>query len=318
MNKDCEPEFEKKAWPILEKLASASLEEQKKARKWSILFKCLTFLYLFFILFAFWPGNEGFFAENKKNKKHVALVNLLGVIAQDQPANANAMATALREAFKNENSVAVIISINSPGGSPVQSAYMYNEINRLEAKYPDKPVYAVISDIGASGAYYVAAAAKEIYANESSLVGSIGVISAGFGFPGAMQKLGVDRRVYTSGEHKAFLDPYSSEKQEEITFWKGVLNSTHQTFIDAVKAGRGERLQEENTFSGLIWSGKQALDKGLIDGFASVGQLAREKFDTEDVVNYTVSADPISRLLKKFSAEFDAKYMQSVMQPNLY
>ena len=173
-------------------------------------------------------------------EKYTALVNLEGVIASGEEASADFLVTGLRSAFEAEGTQAVVLRINSPGGSPVQSGYVYDEIKRLRGLFPSIPLYAVISDIGASGAYYIAAAADEIYADKASLVGSIGVVASGFGFVDTMKKLGVERRLYTAGSHKAFLDPFSEEKDEEVAFWESVLNATHGQFIDKVKEGRGE------------------------------------------------------------------------------
>ena len=190
----------------------------------------------------------------------------------DELASADNVVSSLRAAFEDKKTKGVVLRINSPGGSPVQSGYIYDEIKRLRGLNPDVKVYAVISDLGASGAYYIASAADEIYADKASLVGSIGVTAATFGVVGAMDKVGVDRRVYTSGEHKAFLDPFQPQKPEETEFWQGVLETTHKQFIASVKSGRGDRLKVEQhpeLFSGLIWSGEQALELGLVDALGA-------------------------------------------------
>ena len=248
-------------WKILEKLALSSLTEQRRARRWGIFFKSLTFLYLFVILLMFAPMRTGTLPV--EGEDHVALVSLNGLIAAESEANANAVVTGLRDAFEADKSVGVILAINSPGGSPVQSGYINDEIFRLRDLYPEKKIYAVIADLGASGGYYVASAANEVYADKASLVGSIGVISAGFGFTNLMDKIGVDRRVYTAGQSKSFLDAFSPEKEADREFWQSVLKITHQQFIDVVRKGRGAKLlDDEEIFSGLIWSGEQAIDKG--------------------------------------------------------
>ncbi|MCB1615115.1 MAG: S49 family peptidase [Pseudomonadales bacterium] len=281
-------------WKLLEKVISDSFVEQRRARRWGIFFKLLTFAYIFAFIFLF--SNQSGDSMGLKTPKHeyTGLVSLKGVIADGEEANANAIATGLRKAFEHEKTTAVILAINSPGGSPVQSNYVYDEINRLREKYPEKKLYAVIGDLGASGAYYIASAADEIYASESSLVGSIGVTAAGFGFVDALDKLGVERRNFTSGEHKSFLDPFQPVNPSEAEFWKGVLNVTHQQFIKRVKDGRGDRLANDNEqlFSGLIWSGEQALDLGLIDGMGSPGQVAREVIGVEDILDFTVKPNP--------------------------
>ena len=231
--------------------------------------------------------------------EYTALVNLRGVIAAGEEASADFIVTGIRAAFEAEGTKAVVLRINSPGGSPVQSGYVYDEIKRLRTLYPDTLLYAVISDIGASGAYYIAAAADEIYADKASLVGSIGVVASGFGFVDTMEKLGIERRLYTAGANKGFLDPFSKEKTEEVDFWESVLNKTHDQFITKVKEGRGSRLViDEDIFSGLIWNGEQALEMGLIDGLGSAGYVAREIVGAETIVDFTPQPDPFERLTK--------------------
>ena len=230
------------------------------------------------------------------------MINVRGMIADEESASADNIVGALRAAFEDANTKGVILRINSPGGSPVQSGYIYDEIRRLRGEYPAIKVYAVITDLGASGAYYIASAADEIYADKSSLVGSIGVTAATFGFVDTMEKLGVERRVYTAGEHKAFLDPFQPEKPEETRFWRSVLATTHQQFIDGVKRGRGERLQDAQhpeLFSGLIWSGEQALELGLVDGLGSTAYVAREVVGEPEIVDFTVKESPFDRFTKK-------------------
>jgi len=284
-----------KEWKLIEKTVLQMGAEQRKARRWGVFFKTLTFGYLFVILFMM---SEGLSHDKLSDvEKYTALVDLSGVIAAGEEASADFLVSGLRSAFKADGTQAVVLRINSPGGSPVQSGYVYDEIKRLRGLYPDIPLYAVISDIGASGAYYIAAAADRIYADKASLVGSIGVVASGFGFVDTMEKLGVERRLYTSGAHKAFLDPFSKEKAEEVELWEAVLDKTHQQFIDKVKEGRGDRLIiDENTFSGLVWNGEQALGKGLIDGLGSAGFVAREIVGAEEIVDFTPKPDPFERL----------------------
>src|SRR5690554_6359342 len=219
---------------LIEKLVMSLQTEQRRSRRWGIFFKFLTFGYLVALLFLipspFGDGMAGSVGA------HTALVELNGTIAADELSSADNLVGSLRSAFEAEKSRAVVLRINSPGGSPVQSGYVYDEIKRLREEYPDKKLYAVISDIGASGAYYIAAAADEIYANRASLVGSIGVVAGGFGFTGLMDKLGVDRRLYTAGENKAFLDPFSPEREGDVAFWQGVLENTHNQFGEAVRS----------------------------------------------------------------------------------
>jgi protease-4 len=236
---------------------------------------------------------------------HTALIEVRGMIMADEEASADNIVSSLRAAFEDKKTKGIVLRINSPGGSPVQSGYIYDEIKRLRGEHPDIKVYAVISDLGASGAYYIASAADQIYADKASLVGSIGVTAATFGFVGVMEKVGVDRRVYTSGEHKAFLDPFQPQKEEETRFWQGVLETTHKQFIDSVKKGRGERLkvdQHPELFSGLIWSGEQALQLGLVDALGSSSYVAREVIGAKDIVDFTREENPFDRFTKKLGA----------------
>ena len=282
---------------VISRLAFSALDEQKRTRRWSIFFKFLMFAYLLGILYLYWPGKfDAGIAE-----KHTALVELSGVIAPDQDANADTIITGLRDAFENENSKGVILRINSPGGSPVQAGYINDEIRRLRKEYPDKPFYAVITDICASGGYYVAAAADKIYADKASMVGSIGVLMNGFGFVDAMNKLGVERRLFTAGEHKGFLDPFQPTRESDVQHVKTLLADIHQQFITTVKQGRGERLKDSpDLFSGLIWTGEQAVDMGLVDELASSSFVAREVIGAETLVDYTPQPDLLERVSKRF------------------
>jgi protease-4 len=293
-------EHQSKEWQILEKVALESFREQKRARRWGVFFKLLTFTYLFVAIAMFMPDTSKLSAEMHTKSEHTAMVRLQGLIMEDEQGGADIVVTGLRDAFKNKNSKAVMLVINSPGGSPVQAGYIYDEIVRLRALHPKKKVYAVIGDLGASAAYYIASAADHIYADKASLVGSIGVISASFGFTGAMEKLGIDRRVITAGENKAFLDPYQAQKQDEVEFWRGSLAIIHAQFIEQVKKGRGDRLKdEEGTFSGLIWTGEQALAMGLIDGLGSPGVVARDIVAAEEIVDYSKQPNPLDELVRQ-------------------
>jgi protease-4 len=293
-----------KSWKLLEKTLLAGVQEQRRSRRWGIFFKSLTFLYLVAALFMFSPLMD-FESGPSRKDSHTALINVQGVIADKEAASADNIVTALRAAFDDTKTKGVILRINSPGGSPVQSGYIYDEIKRLRAEKPDIKVYAVISDLGASGAYYIASAADQIYADKASLVGSIGVTAATFGFVGTMEKLGVDRRVYTSGEHKAFLDPFQPPKPDETQFWQGVLDTTHKQFIASVKAGRGDRLKDKEhpeLFSGLVWTGEQAVGLGLVDGLGSSSSVARDVIKEKTIVDYTVQESPFDRFSKKLGA----------------
>lgn len=275
--------------------------QQKKTRRWGIFFKALTFTYLFVALLLLLNSTNG--NSDKTDQAHTAMVRINGVIAADQEANANSIVTGLRAAFENEHSKAIMLVINSPGGSPVQAGYVYDEIKRLRVLHPDKKLYAVIAELGASGGYYIAAAADEIYADKASLVGSIGVTASSFGFVDLMEKVGVKRRHFTSGEHKAFLDPFSPEKPREAAFWQEVLDVTHQQFIKVVREGRGERIKDgeknEKLYSGLIWNGEQALTLGLIDGLGSPGFVARDVIKVEEIVDYSVKVSAFTEIIEK-------------------
>ena len=266
-------------------LAWEGVKEQRRTRRWSIFFKLLTFAYLAFFLWAFvdWKATGDIVS-----KPHTALVELRGLIAEGTDADAEEINGLLQSAFEDKNTKGVILEINSPGGTPVQAKAIYEEILRLREEYPDIKLYAVVSDLCASGGYYVAAAAEEIYASEASIVGSIGVRMDGFGFQEVMEKLGVERRTLTAGENKALLDPFAPQNPVQRAHLQGMLDQIHQLFINDVKAGRGDRLKESETlFSGLIWSGKESLKLGLIDGFGSTDSVARDKVGEENVVTFS-------------------------------
>lgn len=292
--------------------------EQKKARRWGILFKGLTFIYLFVALLVIVDKMPNSTAQTEHF--HTAMVEVNGVIAADKEANANSIVTGLRAAFKNEYSKAVMLVINSPGGSPVQSGYVYDEIKRLRVLYPDKKLYAVIAELGASGGYYMAVGADEIYADKASLVGSIGVTASSFGFVDLMEKVGVKRRHFTSGEHKAFLDPFSAEKEDEAEFWQQVLDVTHQQFIKVVQEGRGDRIKASEKkgklYSGLIWNGEQALALGLIDGLGSPGFVAREIIGAKEIVNYSVESSVFSEVIEKLGLSIGSGIANQLVTQN--
>ena len=286
---------------IVTQLAESSLKEQRRSRRWGIFFKLLTFIYIGAIVFIF---GQTSLTEINQTEKHTALVELNGVIADDKAANADSVITALRDAFKNENSAGVILRINSPGGSPVQSGYIYDEILRLRKEYTDTPLYAVITDVCASGGYYIAAAADKIYADKASIVGSIGVRMDNFGFVDAMNKLGVERRTLTAGKNKALLDPFLPVDEETNAHMQTMLTEIHQQFITAVKDGRGDRLDTsvEGLFSGLIWTGEAAVNIGLVDDLASSSYIAREVIGEETIVNYTVKDDILERFADRLGS----------------
>ncbi|NIR32364.1 MAG: signal peptide peptidase SppA [Gammaproteobacteria bacterium] len=290
------------AWErdLVNRLAFASLIEHRRTRRWGIFFKFLIFAYLLLLLVLYLPGD---WRLPGKAEEHVALVDVQGLIAEGSSASAERIVTGLRAAFDNDNIAGVIVRINSPGGSPVQAGYINKEIRRLREEHPDIPVYAVITDIGASGGYYVAVAAEKIYADESSVVGSIGVLMNGFGFVEAMEKLGVERRLLTAGEHKDMLDPFSPVNPKELAHVKSLLEDIHQQFIEVVKEGRGERLAgDEKIFSGLIWTGEQSLELGLVDALGSSSYVAREVLGVEEIVDYTPRRDLLERVSERIGA----------------
>lgn len=306
---------QEKEWRLIERVVMANTLELKKHRRWGIFFKLLTFTYLFILLAYFWSSASGR-QEIGATGGHTAVIDVAGVIAEGAPAGADSVVGGLRRALEHSDTRAVILRINSPGGSPVQSAYIYNEINRLQQLHEDIPIHSVIVDSGASGAYYIAAATENIYANGASIVGSIGVTAAGFGFEELIDKIGIERRQFTSGEHKAFLDPFSAVDPEEQALFENLLNDVHQQFIDDVKAGRGDRLaDDEKLFSGLFWSGRQALDLGLIDGLKSTSELARE-LGHPKTVDFTYRLTPLERFARNLGVSMTETLVKLAQQQN--
>ena len=280
---------------VISKLAFAAVDEQRRARKWGIFFKALFFVYLLVLFITAYTSSEG--TNNlSKASEHTALIEVQGVIADGADASADNIIQGLRAAFKEPKAKAVILRINSPGGSPVQAGYVYDEIKRLRKKHKDKKVYAVISDMCASGGYYIAVAADEIYADKASIVGSIGVLMNGFGFTKAMDKLGIERRLYTAGTSKGFLDPFSDVKKSDKEHIQTLLGTIHKQFIDTVKEGRGKRLvDDEKLFTGLIWTGEESVALGLTDGLGSSSFVAREIIEAEKIIDYTPRATFLDR-----------------------
>ena len=270
---------------LLNRLAFSALDEQRRARRWNIGFKFLFFGYLVLLLVLYIPGD---WLESGSDGKHTALINVSGVISADSEASADVIITGLRAAFEDEDTAGVILRINSPGGSPVQSGYINDEIVRLRALHPDIPLYAVLMDVTASGGYYIAAAADKIYADKATIVGSIGVLMDGFGFVGTMDKLGVERRLLTAGRSKGLLDPFSPVREDQTRHIQTMLDSIHRQFIATVKKGRGSRLKEDpDLYSGLIWTGEQGLALGLVDALGSSSYVAREVIGEKDIVDFT-------------------------------
>ncbi|HAF43713.1 MAG TPA: S49 family peptidase [Gallionellaceae bacterium] len=288
---------------VLEKLAMSAIQEQRRARHWSIFFKVLTFGYLFILLFLFLGVFDGDKDGGLSGNKHTALIDLNGVIAAGSNANADNLIASLQDAFDDKNTAGIVLRINSPGGSPVQSALVNDEIRRLRGLHPEIPLHVVVEDMCASGGYFIAAAADKIYVNRSSIVGSIGVLMDGFGFTGTMQKLGVERRLMTAGENKGFMDPFSPRNPKHEAFTKQLLDDVHQQFIDVVRQGRGKRLKETpEMFSGLFWTGDKAIKMGLADELGSVDSVARDVFKAEKIVDFTAHENIADRLAKKLGA----------------
>lgn len=298
------------AWErkVLEDLAFASLKEQRKSRRWGYVFKGLMFLYLFAVLMLMIPSGD--MAMHKT--QHTALVEINGEISADAEASADKVVTGIRDAFDNENAQGLILRLNTPGGSPVQAGIINDEIKRLQATRPQFPVYAVIQDVCASGGYYIAVAAKEIYADKASIVGSIGVRMDSFGFTGLIDKIGVERRSVTAGENKSFLDPFLPMKEADLEFAHEMLNNIHQQFIDVVKAGRGDRLSNDpRLFTGLFWSGEQALPLGLIDGLANSSTVARDIIGAEEIIDYTLRPSYFDQFSGQLGASMSKLMLQS-------
>jgi len=290
--------------PVVDRLVFAALREQTRARRWRIGFMLFFIVYLCFVTFTLYnQGGDTFIAGGEADgEKHTALVKLSGLIASGEEGSAENVIAGLKAAFEHEDTAAVILEINSPGGSPVQAAYMYDEIQRLRKEHESIPLYAVVVDVAASGGYYVAAAADRIYVNPSSLVGSIGVRMDAFGFVDLMKKIGVERRLLTAGDNKGMFDPFLPEQPQQKAHLQTMLNEVHQHFIQAVRDGRGDRLVEsEGIFSGLIWSGEKALALGLVDAYGNTASVARE-LQVEDIVDFTPKSGLLERIADRLGA----------------
>ncbi|MFS8978381.1 S49 family peptidase [Cupriavidus necator] len=296
---------------VLEKVLTASLREQRAARRWRIFFRFvgLALLALIFIALFDFKG-DGISTSGR----HTAMVTLEGEIAAGTPASAESINASLQAAFADTNAAGVILKINSPGGSPVQAGIINDEIHRLRELYPSKPFYVVVEEICASGGYYVAAAADKIYVDKASIVGSIGVLMDGFGFTGLMDKLGVERRLYTSGANKGMLDPFSPQLPKQKAYAEAMLKQIHQQFIDVVKEGRGDRLKNDpELFSGLFWSGERSIELGLADALGTADSVARDVLKAEDIVDYTVKENIAERVAKRFGAAVGTAAMKTML-----
>jgi protease-4 len=290
----------------------AAINEQRAARRWKIFFRiAFLALALLFILSLF-TWNMG--SKASLTEPHTALIDLQGEISAGSTASAEAIIESLQNAFDDENTKGVILRINSPGGSPVQSAMIYDEIKRLRTENPDIPLHVVIEEICASGGYYVAAAADKIYVNQASMIGSIGVLMDSFGFTDAMKKVGVERRLLTAGAHKGMLDPFSPLDGKERTHIEGMLKEVHDQFINAVKEGRGERLKiTPDTFSGLVYTGAAGVKMGLADDYGTVASVARDVIKEENVVDFSPRENFAERLARRFGASFGAGLMDAAV-----
>ena len=295
------PGNEKYAQKTIDRLVFAAIKEQTRARRWRVGFMLFFIAYLSVVTIMLF-ADSGDRSLAVDGKKHTAMVKLSGVIASGEAAGSENVIAGLKAAFKHDDTAGVVLEINSPGGSPVQAAYIFDEIMRLKQKHESIPVYAVVADIAASGGYFVAAAADKIYANQSSLVGSIGVRMDAFGFVELMKKIGVERRLLTAGENKGLFDPFLPEKSEERAHLQSMLDEVHGHFIAAVKRGRGDRLVvNEDTFSGLIWSGEKALGLGLVDAYGTTQSIARE-LEAEQIVDFTPKANLLERIAARIGS----------------
>jgi len=293
---------------LIEKLATEALKEQRRARRWGIFWKVLTFAYITVVIVLAVDWKE---MADVKGGRHTALVDVRGVIAPGTDSSADKVMLALQAAFKDKNTQGVVLRINSPGGSPVQAQSIFDEMKRLRQKHPGIPLYAVVEDLCASGGYYVAAAADKIYVAKGSIVGSIGVRMDNFGVVGLMEKLGIERRLITAGKNKALLDPFLPLEESHKQIAIDLIGEIHNQFIAAVKEGRGKRLKETpDMFSGLVWSGAKSVELGLADGLGGLDYVAREVVKAEDIVDYTQREN----LAEKFARRFGAGAMNSLLE----
>lgn len=288
---------------VLEKIATEGITEQRRQRRWGIFFKLLGFFYVGIVLLVTidWAGSGEQFGDGRK---HTALIQMNGVIQAKGESSAEHIVSSLQAAFKDQGTQGIVLKINSPGGSPVQSGIINDEIHRLRRLHPQIPLYVVVEDICASGGYYVAVAADKIFVDKASIVGSIGVLMDGFGFTGTMDKLGVERRLLTAGANKGFLDPFSPLAAGQKEYAQQMLGEIHQQFVDVVRKGRGDRLKETpEMFSGLMWSGAKSIELGLVDGFGTVDSVARDVIKAEDIRDFTVKQNIAERFAKQFGAD---------------
>jgi len=295
----------------LESLLNENLKDKRGERRWKTIWRVI---WLGLFLFAAYTFLNPF--KNKSSSvlgKHTALVNIQGEIASNTPANASDVNSALQAAFENPDSVGVILKINSPGGSPVQSGMIHDEVLRLRKEYPKKHLYVVIEDICASGGYYIAVAGEKIYVDKASLVGSIGVIMSGFGFTGLMDKVGVERRVITAGDNKDMMDPFAKQNPKNKEALQEMINQVHQQFIDVVKQGRGEKLQKnDELFTGMVWNGARSIELGLTDELGTIDFVAKEVIGQKDIIDYSQTENVAERIAKRFGASFGRSFAKAL------
>ena len=294
---------------VLEVMMAELLKDRRSERRIKLIVRVATLITVLILAWVFSPHHG---ISSVPAGPHTAVVEINGEIALDTPASARALMSALRDAYESPTSVAVMLRINSPGGSPVQAGMVNDEIRRLKALHKKK-TYAVVEEICASGAYYIAVAADEIYVDKASLVGSIGVLMDGFGFTGTMEKLGVERRLITAGENKGMLDPFSKQNEKERAYAQAMIDQIHEQFIAVVKEGRGERLKiTGETFSGLFWNGEEAVSMGLVDGLGNADYVARELIQTPEMVDYTLYENVAERLAKRFGAAMGSSMVRAL------
>ena len=295
-------ESNKPEWKVIGQLVSSIQVEQRRSRRWGIFFKSLTFVFLFSVLAIVMSGDD--VESLSASQDHVAVIDVFGPIMTGAEASSERLLPALADAFAAPNAKAIVLNINSPGGSPVQAGILFDELQLLKQANPTKPLYAVIGDVGASGAYYIAAAADYIYADKASTVGSIGVIGSGFGFDQLIAKLGIERRTYTAGGNKDFLDPFLPEKAQQKVMFQNLLDQIHQQFISQVEIGRGDRLvHNEELYSGAVWHGARALELGLIDGLGSLHSVARDQVGVANMLWYSPEKSPFEEVMDELGAQ---------------
>ena len=296
----------------IEKIAMEYLLQQKSSRRWGILFKVVSLIYLGWVLFFVLSSSN---SSTIATGNFTALINLNGEIGTDLEISATNVKSSLKEVYENPGTKALILAINSPGGSPVQSGIINDEISRYKLLHPEIPVYAVVEDICASGGYYIAVAADKIFVDKASIVGSIGVLMNGFGFDKAIKNLGIERRLITSGENKAILDPFLPVNPEQREYMQMLLKEVHNQFITVVKEGRGNKLAlNQDIFSGLFWSGESAIKLGLADGYGDIDLVAREVVGHEKIINFTTQSNFADRFAKKLGASIGSSFRKDILK----